>query len=604
MTVNSQTPRTEYQGDGTTTPFVFLTPATDADDIVVFEGAPAVQRTDFTVALNVNQETTPGGTVTFAVAPANGVAGVIYRVEAITQETDYQPYDPFSAETHEAALDKLTRIAQQHDEELSRTLKTDVVAGPTDIKIPAADTGRYWKWDADGNVANGWSETDMDNRFAPIVHSHQISEVVGLRTELDSRILTVTSDANDANLQDQIDTLSTTKADDNAVVKLTGDQTIAGVKTFGVPPKCAVEPATTAELANKAYVDQVVATQPGSWKGNIDLSTGDSALPGTPENADLYYVGVGGTITASDGSGAAAPVAVPAGATIIWSAANTYWLWRPPAEASTTAASVTYDSSGNTFVLPTNVEGALDQTDALFVTVDAHITTTEAELADSLKKTGNQTATGVLTLTNTTRVTRLEQTTGDLLLGYADDTYGVVLGGGLYPTSLYSQSEGSAQVVADDGQGGYNVSPILTAANIADLAGPALVDFFMPVGTTIASPTDPGLRFTNTTWVEDAQGRTLVGAGTSTPDDNTNTKTFTEGQTGGQFDVELTAAQNGPHTHKMGTWTSHNETSDTAYKRDIENRNVTGDNTSSSGSGDPHENMQPYIAKRLWTRLT
>ncbi|MBR3598452.1 MAG: hypothetical protein IKL53_01095, partial [Lachnospiraceae bacterium] len=48
-----------------------------------------------------------------------------------------------------------------------------------------------------------------------------------------------------------------TKANDNVVVNLTTNQTIAGVKTFSAPPVSATNPTTDNQLANKAYVDSV-----------------------------------------------------------------------------------------------------------------------------------------------------------------------------------------------------------------------------------------------------------------------------------------------------------------------------------------------------------
>ena len=54
----------------------------------------------------------------------------------------------------------------------------------------------------------------------------------------------------------EITTALALKANDNAVVKLTGDQTVAGVKTFGsIPVLPASNPTTDNQAARKAYVD-------------------------------------------------------------------------------------------------------------------------------------------------------------------------------------------------------------------------------------------------------------------------------------------------------------------------------------------------------------
>lgn len=52
-----------------------------------------------------------------------------------------------------------------------------------------------------------------------------------------------------------------TKANANAVVNLTGNQTINDIKTFSIPPVSATNPTQINQVANKAYVDLVVNTK-------------------------------------------------------------------------------------------------------------------------------------------------------------------------------------------------------------------------------------------------------------------------------------------------------------------------------------------------------
>lgn len=53
----------------------------------------------------------------------------------------------------------------------------------------------------------------------------------------------------------EVDTRVNAKANANAVVTLTGNQTIAGVKTFSAAPVCGANPTEDAQLARKWYVD-------------------------------------------------------------------------------------------------------------------------------------------------------------------------------------------------------------------------------------------------------------------------------------------------------------------------------------------------------------
>jgi len=57
----------------------------------------------------------------------------------IIQATDYVENDPFPADTHEQALDKLTMLAQQNEEQLDRTLSSPTSATITNGELPAAD---------------------------------------------------------------------------------------------------------------------------------------------------------------------------------------------------------------------------------------------------------------------------------------------------------------------------------------------------------------------------------------------------------------------------------------------------------------------------------
>ena len=69
-----------------------------------------------------------GGNVTFTTGntPADQETVVIQRKLGLTQGTDYVANDPFPAESHEEALDRLTFITQQIQEEVDRSIKASV----------------------------------------------------------------------------------------------------------------------------------------------------------------------------------------------------------------------------------------------------------------------------------------------------------------------------------------------------------------------------------------------------------------------------------------------------------------------------------------------
>jgi hypothetical protein len=73
------------------------------------------QSSGYSVGLNANQASSPGGTVTFTVAPANGAAIRIQRLVPVTQETVLPSYGQFRAKDVEKGLDRLAYQAQQID---------------------------------------------------------------------------------------------------------------------------------------------------------------------------------------------------------------------------------------------------------------------------------------------------------------------------------------------------------------------------------------------------------------------------------------------------------------------------------------------------------
>ena len=157
MTVTVTTSRVSYAGNGATVafsaPFYFLASA----DLVVISTVVATNvsttlalATDYTVT---GAGVASGGTVTTTVAPAVGTTLVIYRSPPITQSVDYQPNDPFPAQTHETALDRLTMIAQRQGELSSRSFRLadgDVTGVSTILPIPTASNFVGWNAAATG----------------------------------------------------------------------------------------------------------------------------------------------------------------------------------------------------------------------------------------------------------------------------------------------------------------------------------------------------------------------------------------------------------------------------------------------------------------------
>ena len=160
MTVSSTTTRVSFSGDGSTTVFAYTFKIFDDDDITV------IVRTDSTGAESVKTKTTDysvsgvgntnGGNVTMVTAPASGETLVLRRTSAQTQTTDYVANDPFPAATHEDALDKLTFLAQEQQEELDRAIKISRTNTMTSTEFTVGATDRANKilaFDSNGEIA-------------------------------------------------------------------------------------------------------------------------------------------------------------------------------------------------------------------------------------------------------------------------------------------------------------------------------------------------------------------------------------------------------------------------------------------------------------------
>ncbi len=88
--------------------------------------------------------------------PANGTKVVINRKLTLTQGTDYIENDPFSSTDHENALDRLTFIAQQLQEQIDRSIKASVgntLTGST-FTLSATDRAdKIFAFDSSGNLS-------------------------------------------------------------------------------------------------------------------------------------------------------------------------------------------------------------------------------------------------------------------------------------------------------------------------------------------------------------------------------------------------------------------------------------------------------------------
>ena len=159
MTVESTKTIKSHDGDGSnvTFPYDFKIFA-DGDLTVILRSSTGTETVqELTTHYSVtNAGVVSGGNVVFVSAPASGVTVVIRRNIAQTQITDYTANDPFPAESHEDALDRLTFITQQQQEELDRSIKLSRTNTMTSTEFTLGATDRANKvlaFDSSGEIS-------------------------------------------------------------------------------------------------------------------------------------------------------------------------------------------------------------------------------------------------------------------------------------------------------------------------------------------------------------------------------------------------------------------------------------------------------------------
>lgn len=167
MTVSSTISKVSYSGDDSTVSFPIPFNFTSNADIVAVLADADGNETTWTITTDytlTGAGGTSGGTLTAFAAPATGETLVIYRDPEIKQLVDYVENDPFSADTHEGALDKLTYICQALDEKVGRALLQPVTSSGSNVTFAPPDAGKVLLWNATGTaVTNGPDADEIAN---------------------------------------------------------------------------------------------------------------------------------------------------------------------------------------------------------------------------------------------------------------------------------------------------------------------------------------------------------------------------------------------------------------------------------------------------------
>lgn len=166
MTISSELRKAgPFTGNGVTTAFPFSFKVFAASDVAVTRADPLgaetalVLNSDFTVALNPDQDAAPGGTVTLAAPLATGHRLAVTSAVPNLQPTDITNNGGFYPRVIEDALDRHVAQVQQIDEKVARALKVAITSPLGDQALPSPVAG----------MLVGWNESsDGLKNYAPI----------------------------------------------------------------------------------------------------------------------------------------------------------------------------------------------------------------------------------------------------------------------------------------------------------------------------------------------------------------------------------------------------------------------------------------------------
>ena len=327
MTVSTTTIKNSASGNGTLHSFAYgFKIFADADLDVIVRSATGTEtvktlNTDYIVT---NAGVDSGGNVLFKFntgsssdahfsssdkRPQTGETVLLRRSLDLTQSTDYVENDPFAAEDHETALDRLTFISQELQEELSRSIKisrTNTMTS-TEFTTSAADrASKLLAFDSSGELAvtqelgsvrGNWgaSTTYAQRDIVKDTSTNNIFIAITAHTSSGSQPLTSNTDAAKWSLL--VDAATATTAAATATTKAGEASTSAGTATT---------------KANEAAASASTASTKATLATNYATKT-DGSVESSQYSSKAWAIG-GTGVTDTAGSGSAKSWAVEADA--------------------------------------------------------------------------------------------------------------------------------------------------------------------------------------------------------------------------------------------------------------------------------------------------
>ena len=320
MTVSTTTSKVSYSGNGSTTVFAYTFKVFDEDDLTVIlrdnaTGTETVQTitTNYTVSGVGNAG---GGNVTFGTAPATGKTIVVRRESDQTQTTDYTPNDPFPAEAHEDALDKLTFIAQEVQEELDRAIKISRTNTMTSTEFAVGATARANKilaFDSSGEIAvtqeigtfiGNWSASTTYNERDIVKDTSTNNIFIANTTHTSSGSQPLTTNTDSAKWDLLVDAASATTSATAAASSATAAATSATASATSATASASSASASSTSATNAATSETNAATSATNAATSATASAASAAAAdATFDLFDDAYLGAKASNPSVDNDG-------------------------------------------------------------------------------------------------------------------------------------------------------------------------------------------------------------------------------------------------------------------------------------------------------------
>lgn len=168
MTISDQLTPTLITATGASPNFAFNHPVRTSAELIVTK-KPLATGVDQVLVLGVDYTVTgtpdangffPNGvTVVTTITPLSGDKVSIVRNTNLTQTAEYIVADKFPAKSHEAALDKLTYIAQEQAAKFAKVPQFPSTSSATGVKFPDPVAGKGLYYDS---ATNSYKNTDLN----------------------------------------------------------------------------------------------------------------------------------------------------------------------------------------------------------------------------------------------------------------------------------------------------------------------------------------------------------------------------------------------------------------------------------------------------------